>query len=570
MEQWEKHGILTYWMKKVFTYLDRFYLPDNKMPSLSQTGLDIFKKQIFAKLNEPIVKAVLELIESEWEGEVVDWIRLKKIIACYRIMGITDGKIEKVEKSNELIWQGKQDLQYYKDMFEKEFIRQTSDHYKKKAEEWMQNCSCPEYVEQASFALKKEEEKVLNFLDKETSPKLLDALEVVLIEDKAQALTEKERTGVNDMFKGNRYEELRKLYNLLLRKEKTLCFIYDKMKPYIEGRGKAIVNNSEVLMDPVLFVNKLLELKKEMDTMVQESFHNHQLFMQMRDRAFQNFMNDCIYMPSFLAEYTDILMRRGVKGKQTDNEKYVDEVFDLFKLLKQKDAFIARHQQLYALRLLGSTSVSQDAEDTLISKLKIELGAQYVSKLVQMGVDIENSKDLTNRFCKLKHKGTVKGVSMEIKVLTTGLWGEQKSITFTIPPEIAACTREFEAFFKQNHVGKNITWMANQGSCDLVTNFCDRQYYLVTSLQQAAILYMFNSKTTYTFGELRNQLKLPEQEFSVCLFPLMNPKMGKLLVKENIKTPKYTPEEKLSLNTKFAFTNLRLMLIPVAHKAKVR
>eukprot|EP00826_Nyctotherus_ovalis_P047004 TRINITY_DN5357_c0_g1_i3.p1 TRINITY_DN5357_c0_g1~~TRINITY_DN5357_c0_g1_i3.p1 ORF type:complete len:248 (-),score=105.85 TRINITY_DN5357_c0_g1_i3:413-1156(-) len=243
---------------------------------------------------------------------------------------------------------------------------------------------------------------------------------------------------------------------------------------------------------------------------------------------------------------------------------------DRFKLLKQKDAFIARHQQLYALRLLGSTSVSQDAEDTLISKLKIELGAQYVSKLVQMGVDIENSKDLTNRFCKLKHKGTVKGVSMEIKVLTTGLWGEQKSITFTIPPEIAACTREFEAFFKQNHVGKNITWMANQGSCDLVTNFCDRQYYLVTSLQQAAILYMFNSKTTYTFGELRNQLKLPEQEFSVCLFPLMNPKMGKLLVKENIKTPKYTPEEKLSLNTKFAFTNLRLMLIPVAHKAKVR
>jgi len=569
MEQWEKHGILTYWMKKVFIYLDRFYLPDNRLDSLSQTGLGIFKHEIFDKLNAPIVRAVLELIESEWEGEMVDWIKLKKVIGCYRIMGITDAKIEKVEKSNELAWQGKQNLQYYKDMFEKEFIKQTSDHYRKKAEEWMQNCSCPEYVEQALISLRREEEKVLNFLDKETCPKLLDALEIVLIEDKAQALTEKERTGVNDMFKGNRYEELRKLYTLFLRKEKTLCCIYDKMKPYIEERGKAVVNNSEVLTDPVLFVNKLLALKKEMDIMVHESFQNHQLFMQTRDRAFQNFMNDCIYMPSFLAEYTDVLMRQGLKGKEMGSEKHIDEVFDLFKLLKQKDAYIARHQQLYALRLLGNTSISQDAEEILISKLKIELGAQYVSKLVQMGVDIENSKDLTNRFCKLKHRGVIKGVTMDIKVLTTGLWGEQKSISFTLPHEIESCTKEFEIFFKQNHVGKNITWMANQGTCELITNFCERQYYLVVSLQQAAILYMYNIKTAYTFGELRNAMKLAESEFSVCLFALMNPKMGKLLIKENLRTPKFTPEEKLTLNTKFAFSNLRLLLVPVGHKAKV-
>jgi cullin 3 len=484
-------------------------------------------------------------------------------------MGITDAKIEKVEKSNELAWQGKQDLQYYKDMFEREFIRQTSDHYKKRAEEWMQNCSCPEYVEQASMSLKKEEEKVLNFLDKETCPKLLDALEIVLIEDKAQALTEKERTGVNDMFKGNRYEELKKLYNLFLKKEKTLCYIFDKMKPYIEGRGKAVINNSEVLTDPILFINKLLALKKEIDTMVQESFKNHQLFMQTRDRAFQSFMNDCIYMPSFLAEYTDMLMRQGLKGKDMGSEKYIDEVIDLFKLLRQKDAYIARHQQLYALRLLGDTSISREYEEKLVSKLKTELGAQYVSKLVQMCVDIENSKDLTERFCNLKHKGIIKGISMDIKVLTTGLWGEHKSISFNIPPDIEVCTREFETFFKQNHVGKNISWMANQGTCELVTNFCEHQYYLLTSLQQASILYMFNIKSVYTFGELRNALKLPENEFNTYLFSLMNPKMGKLLIKGNLRTPKFTPDEKLSLNTKFAFSNLRLLLVPVAHKAKV-
>jgi cullin 1 len=88
MAQWEKHGILTYWMKKIFTYLDRFYLPDHKLPSLSQTGLTIFKKEVFEKINETIVKTIFELIEAEREGEVVDWIKLKKILLLLSNVGI--------------------------------------------------------------------------------------------------------------------------------------------------------------------------------------------------------------------------------------------------------------------------------------------------------------------------------------------------------------------------------------------------------------------------------------------------------------------------------------------------
>lgn len=341
------------------------------------------------------------------------------------------------------------------------------------------------------------------------------------------------------------------------------------MRPYIEERGKAVVTNTEILTDPILFINKLMELKKEMDSMVQEAFSNHHAFTHTRDKAFENFMNDCVYMPSFLAEYTDVLMRQGLRGKESVAEKYIDEVFDLFKLLKQKDAFIARHQQLYALRLLRNTSIFQEAEETLISKLKIELGAQYVSKLVQMGVDIKNSEELTQLFSKSSHKGIIKGVEMSIKVLTTGLWGEQKSVFCNLPPEIQACATQFENFFKQNHIGKNITWMYNQGNCDVAVKFTDKPYSMVVSVYQASILYMYNSKKSYTFGELQDSLKLPETEFNTNLFPLMNPKMGKILIKDNLRTPKFTPNEKLSLNDKFAFSNLRLMLIPQVHQTKV-
>jgi len=415
MSQWEKHGILTYWMKKVFTYLDRFYLPDRKLPTLSQTGLNIFKVEVFEKINDLIVRNVFDLLEAEREGELIDWIKLKKILYCYRMMGLSSTTIEKVDKTGELVWQGSPNLIYYKEKFEKEFIKVTTQFYKKQSDQWIQNCSCPEYVASALAALKKEEDKVLNFLDPVTQPILLGSLIDVMVDEKAQVLTEKERTGVADMLKEKRIDELKKLFQLLSKKERTLPCIYDKMKPYIESRGRSITDDKEVIKDPVLFTTKLLELKKEMDLMVQDAFSNHPQFTQTRDRSFQSFMNDCLFTPAFLGEYVDMLMTKGLKGREAEMEKHIDEVFDLFKLLKQKDAFKLRHQQLYANRLLQNTSISQDAEDLLISRIKIELGAQYVSQFIQMGVDMKNSKETTENFHKRDHKGVVSGIDMNVK-----------------------------------------------------------------------------------------------------------------------------------------------------------
>ena len=569
MSQWEKQGILTYWLKKIFAYLDRYYLPDRKLKSLSQTGLNIFKEQVFEKINKVIVKTIFELIEAEREGEVVDWVKLKKILYCYRMMGLTSATIEKEEKTGELVWQGVQNLQYYKDMFEGEFIKQTTEFYKKQSDTWIMNYSCPEYINAAAAALKKEEDKVLNFLDKETRPKLLLSLENVLVEANAQILCDKERTGVADMFKDKRQDELKKLFTLLSRKANTLHCVYDKMKPYIESRGKAVIGDKEVLKDPILFINKLLELKKEMDSMVQDAFSNNAAFMQTRDRAFQTFMNDCVYTPSFLGEYVDMLMKQGLKGKEAEMEKYIDDVFDLFKLLKQKDAFTTRHQQLYALRLLQNTSVSQDAEEMLISKLKIELGAQYVSKLVQMGVDIRNSRETTENFKKKPHKGVVKGIEMTVKVLTTGLWSEQKNSRCILPVEIKNCCIEFENYYKQNHTGKNLSWIAGLGDCEVKTLFALKPYTLIVTVYQASVLTLFNEKTVYTFNELKEKTGLPDEDLGAHLFPLMNPKLGKLLIKENLKTPKCIPEEKITLNVAYQSTSLRLTLIPNIHQAKV-
>jgi len=568
MQQWEKHGILTYWMNKIFGYLDRVYLTEYQHLTLSQTGLNLFKKYVFDKLNKEIVTTIFDEIQAEREGEMVDWNKLKKILYCYRMMGISDASVEKDISSGEITWIGNINIHYYKENFEGEFIKQTKDFYKKQADYWMQTHSCPEYVNLAFEALKKEEDKVLNFLDMETRPKLLSALQDVLVLDKAQELCDKEKTGVFDLLREKRFQDLKKLYQLFTIRPKCHMHIYNKLGPYIETAGKTIIEDKETLKDPIQFINRILEFKKEIDQLVHVSFESNINCVQARDRSLANVLNDCSYTPSFLGEHVDMLMTKGLKGKEAFAEQIIDDLFDIFRLIRQKDAFITRYQQLYAYRLLQGTSISQDAEELLISRLKIELGAQYVSKLIQMGVDMRNSRDLTEGFRK-KVGMDVKGIELTVKVLTAGLWSEQKNAKCRLPGEINTCCTVFENFYKSDHVGKNIYWVASLGDCELKTVYLPRPYTLITSVYQAAILSFYNKNTVYTFSELKENTGLSDEELLTHLFPLMNPKMGKLLVKENMKTPKCTLSEKITLNATFQSVNLKLMFIPVSHQAKV-
>ena len=58
------------------------------------------------------------------------------------------------------------------------------------------------------------------------------------------------------------------------------------MKPYIVTRGEKIVKDEGLIKSPVLFSQKLLDLKAEMDNMVSQSFSNDIQFTKCRDYSF--------------------------------------------------------------------------------------------------------------------------------------------------------------------------------------------------------------------------------------------------------------------------------------------
>jgi hypothetical protein len=68
------------------------------------------------------------------------------------------------------------------------------------------------------------------------------------------------------------------MYKIFKRDPITLTLIIHKMIPYIEGRGEKIVKDEKLLKDPNEFTAKLLDLKQEMDKMIEESFLNDMKF----------------------------------------------------------------------------------------------------------------------------------------------------------------------------------------------------------------------------------------------------------------------------------------------------
>lgn len=80
------------------------------------------------------------------------------------------------------------------------------------------------------------------------------------------------------MFIHARLQELNLMYNIFKRDPQTLGLIIQKMNPYIEKRGEAIVRDENLLKDPIVFTQKLLDLKSEMDNMLKTSFDNSMQF----------------------------------------------------------------------------------------------------------------------------------------------------------------------------------------------------------------------------------------------------------------------------------------------------
>lgn len=100
----------------------------------------------------------------------------------------------------------------------------------------------------------------------QTKPKVVDIGVKALVTDMADIVVEKEN-GVVRFFREKSLDKLHLLFNVFSRDSSKYDRILDKMKPYIEEVGCALVNLEENVKDPIKFTERLLGFKAEVDIM---------------------------------------------------------------------------------------------------------------------------------------------------------------------------------------------------------------------------------------------------------------------------------------------------------------
>ena len=106
-------------------------------------------------------------------------------------------------------------------------------------------------------------------------------------------------------------------------------------------------------------------------------------------------------------------MKKNTKNSEdAELEETLSQVMIVFTYIEDKDVFQKFYSKWLARRLVQQTSASDDAESTMISKLKTACGFEYTSKLQRMFLDVGVSKDLNETF--KKHSET-EGQSLSSK-----------------------------------------------------------------------------------------------------------------------------------------------------------
>lgn len=145
----------------------------------------------------------------------------------------------------------------------------------------------------------------------------------------------------------------------------------------------------------------MLDFKKEVDTLIAYAFGHNIKFEKGRDTSFQNFMNASPNTPAYIANYTDRELKQGIQGlSNEETDARLSAIVRLFCCLHGRDVYIKAYQGYLSTRLLNKTMISQEAEELMLSKLKMELGINAVNKMTQMFKDIQLSKDMHADFIK--------------------------------------------------------------------------------------------------------------------------------------------------------------------------
>jgi len=512
--QWTDHNKALQMIRDILMYMDRTFVPSTHKTPVYELGLNLWRDYVIRSISiqRRLLNTLLELILRERTGDVINRGLMRNVIKMLMDLGSS----------------------VYQEDFEKPFLEVSANFYQAESQQFIECCDCGDYLKKAERRLNEEIERVSHYLNPTSEKKITTVVEREMIANHMLRLVHMENSGLVNMFLDDKYEDLGRMYNLFRRVDNGLSTIRDVMTSHIRETGKQLVTDPERVKDPVEFVQRLLDEKDKYDKIISLAFNNDKTFQNALNSSFEFFINLNPRSPEYISLFVDDKLRKGLKGVSEDDvEVVLDKVMMLFRYLQEKDVFEKYYKQHLAKRLLSGKTVSDDAERSLIVKLKTECGYQFTSKLEGMFTDMKTSQDTVHGFYASHGAELGDAPTLVVHVLTTGSWPTQPSVPCNLPAELSALCEKFRSYYLGTHTGRRLSWQTNMGTADIKATFGKGQKHeLNVSTYQMCVLMLFNNADKISYKEIEQATEIPATELKRCMQSLACVKGKNVLRKE--------------------------------------
>jgi len=504
-------------ISRLSNYLHRYWIPTKMGSEVSGVpvqkvylmALSIWKKHCFLECQDKLVFSAIDLINQDRDGKKQDKTLMRNFINSY------------VEFDQ---FGQNQGQQMYESEFEIHYISVLKDYYTKKSEQFLQKNDICSYLVMVEKWLELEKgncEYLGTNYGRTTEAKIKEPLDVILISHPKESIN----LEFPRILKEDKLDDLKRLYNLLIRLKDGLNGLPDMFQEYLMEVGQAILyeqksrdDDKSALQNSIPFIERLLSFYQKYSKILRDLLSNDKNFRLSFDKAFRIIFNqECgkFNIPRILNFYIDNIIRGKLKNNAMEDEmeEELQDLVNIFTYLQDKDEFIEYYRKQLCKRLLSKgKQYNENAEKNLLSKLKIQTGESIIRNLQGMFTDAEGESlsRMKKSFEEFNQGSQVNGVELEVQVLNECHWPISGSHKFPVylSVQLLACKTRFEDFYKKFGENKRLQWLYNYGTVTLNSRFSNVKSYaqLIVTPLQACILLCFNENTSLSFEELLNHL----------------------------------------------------------------